>query len=241
MTTQKPSFADKLLPTAPANCDLFDGSQASLLQNLYDAIVSTSGIAQPHDELTLQLSDRFTVEEMASNPVSLRFLQLLVKMTGARRVLEIGAFIGVSTIYFAKALPPGGEVVSIEKFDEFAKICQTNFAQNGVADRIRLLVGDAHSVLETLPRDRKFDLIFIDGNKERYSDYFHMTEPLLSPGGLIVVDDALFHGDALNPVPKTEKGAGSKALLAAAAAARDYDRLLMPFANGMMLFFKPRS
>jgi len=241
MSKQKPSFADKLLPTAPANCDLFEGSQASLLQNLYDTILSTSGIAQPHDELILQLSDRFTVEEMASNPVSLRFLQLLVKMIGARRVLEIGAFIGVSTIYFAKALPLGGEVVSIEKFDEFAKICRANFVQNGVADRVRLLVGDAFSVLQTLPRDQTFDLIFIDGNKERYCDYFHMTEPLLSPGGLIVVDDALFHGDALNPAPKTEKGAGSKALLAAAADARGYERLLMPFANGMMLLFKPRS
>jgi len=241
MTNQKPSFADKLLPTAPANRDLFDGTDASLLQHLYDAIVAASGIAQPHEELTLQLSDRFTVEEMASNPVSLRFLQLLVKMIGARRVLEIGAFIGVSTIYFAKALPLGGEVVSIEKFDEFAKICRVNFAQNGVADRIRLLVGDAHSVLATLPDDEKFDLIFIDGNKERYADYFHMTERLLSPGGLIVVDDALFHGDALNSQPKTEKGAGSKALLDAAAKAHGYDRLLMPFANGMMLLFKPRS
>jgi caffeoyl-CoA O-methyltransferase len=239
--TQKPTFADKLLPTAPANCDLFDGSSASLLRNLYETIVSTSGISQPHDELKLQLSDRFTVEEMASNPVSLRFLQLLAKMIGARRILEIGAFIGVSTIYFAKALPPGGEVVSIEKFEEFAKICEANFAHNDVGDRVRLLVGDAYAILETLPRDEKFDLIFIDGNKERYSDYFHMTEPLLSQGGLIVVDDALFHGDALNAIPTTEKGAGSKALLAAAAAARGYDRLLMPFANGMMLLFKPRS
>jgi len=241
MTTPKPSFADKLLPTAPANCDLFDGPPASLLASLYDTIIATSGIAQPDDELKLQLSDRFTVEEMASNPVSLRFLQLLVKMSGARRILEIGAFIGVSTIYFAKALPTGGEVVSIEKFDEFAKISQTNFVQNDVGDRIRLLVGDAYEVLKTLPRDEKFDLIFIDGNKERYRDYLHMTEPLLSAGGLIVVDDALFHGDSLNPVPKTEKGAGSKALLTAAAAAHGYDRLLLPFANGMMLLFKPRS
>jgi len=229
------------LPPSRANCDLFTGAPGSLSQSLYDAIVATSGIAQPHEEFALKLSDRFTVEEMASNPVSLRFLQLLVKMIGARRILEIGAFIGVSTMYFAKALPPGGEVVSIEKFDEFAKICQANFQRNGLADRIRLLVGDAHAVLRTLPGDETFDLIFIDGNKERYADYFHMTEPLLAPGGLIVVDDALFHGDALNAAPTTEKGAGSKALLAAAAAAHGYDRLLMPFANGMMLLFKPRS
>lgn len=240
MNSQELSFADKLLPTSPANCDLFDGPAPALLQGLYGSIMSTSGIAQPGEELSLRLSDRFTIEEMASNPVSLRFLQLLVKMIGARRVLEIGAFIGISTIYFAKALPPGGEVVTIEKFDEFAEICRSNFAQNGVEDRIRLLVGDAHSVLGTLPRDQQFDLVFIDGNKERYSDYFHMTEPLLAPGGLIVVDDALFHGDALNPQPRTEKGAGAKALLAAAAEARGYDRLLLPFANGMMLLFKPR-
>src|SRR3982751_3219455 len=67
MTSQKPSFSDKLLPTAPANRDLFAGPEASLLPCLYDAIIAASGIVQPHDELTLQLSDRFTVEEMGSN------------------------------------------------------------------------------------------------------------------------------------------------------------------------------
>ncbi len=240
MIDHQVTFADKILPSSPANCDLFAGNPSQLMDALYRSIIVASGIEQPERELTLTMSDRFTVAEMASNPVALRFLQLIVTMLGARRVLEIGAFIGVSTIYFAKALPSGGEVVSIEKFPEFAEICRANFRQNGVEDRIRLLVGDAIDTLSQLPSSEPFDVIFIDGNKERYRDYFQMTERLLAPGGLIIVDDALFHGDALNETPKTEKGAGAKALLEAASAAAGYQRLLLPFANGMMLMLKPR-
>jgi caffeoyl-CoA O-methyltransferase/O-methyltransferase len=235
------NFSDKLLPTSAANCDRFAGPRDQFMAALYEAIIRASGIEPPERELKLEMSKRFTLAEMASNPVALRLLQMLVQMTRARRVLEIGAFIGVSTIYLAKALPPGGEVVTIEKFPEFAEICRANFDQNGVADRIRLIVGDASEILQSLPDSERFDFIFIDGNKERYAEYFRMAERLLDPGGLIIVDDALFHGDALNDVPHTEKGAGSKALLEAACSAVEYQRLLLPFANGMMLLRKPAA
>ena len=238
--THNLTFHEKLLPTTSSNSEFFDGEPGDLLGALYDTITTASGISSPSVELQLELSERHTIEEMASNPVSLRFLQLLIAMVGARRVLEIGAFIGLSTIYMAKALPSGGEVVSIEKFDEFAAICRKNFALNGVDNRIRLIVGDAFDILPSLPRQSSFDLIFIDGNKERYRDYFLAVEPLLAPGGMIVVDDVFFHGDAMNAAPRTTKGAGVKAFLEAAAGATGYRRLLLPIGNGMMLMLKPR-
>jgi len=235
------SFADKLLPTCRANSDQYAGPPERYVEDLYDLVVRASGIVSPAEELDLTMSHRFTLEEMASNPVALRFLQMLAWMVGAKRVLEIGAFIGVSTIYFAQALPPGGKVVSIEKFDEFAAICRTNFERNGVADRIDLRVGDAFEIIPTLPASEPFELVFIDGNKERYRDYLLMTERLLAPGGLIVVDDVFFHGDALNRPPRSEKGAGSLAVAEAAAEAIGYHRLLLPLNNGVMLLMKPRS
>src|SRR5438445_480702 len=141
------------------------------MQSLYDAICQASGIVSPHEEFALEYSNQFTVEEMASNPVSLRFFQFLVRVSGARRVLEIGAFIGLSAMAFARALPDGGEVVTIEKFDRFAAIARRNFEKNGLADKIRLIVGDASDILASLRSVPLFDIVFIDGNKECYRAY----------------------------------------------------------------------
>src|SRR5207244_5106952 len=142
---------------------------------------------------------------MASNPVSLRFFEFLTKVSGARRVLEIGAFIGVSAMSFARALPADGEVVTIEKLDRFAAIARRNFDKNGLGDKIRLIVGDAADVLAGLRSGPPFDLVFIDGNKERYKDYMEATAPLLSPRGIMIVDDVFFHGDAVRATTATEK------------------------------------
>jgi caffeoyl-CoA O-methyltransferase len=240
MTTKPVRFCDKLLPDQHEHTYYFkDGND--YVAALYDTICRASGIASPAQEFKLEQTDKFTVEEMASNPVSLRFLQFLIKVAGVKRVLEIGAFIGVSAMYFAKALPPGGEVVTIEKFDHFAGIARRNFAANGLADRITLLEGDAFEIIEKLPKNRLFDMIFIDGNKERYKDYFVKTEPLLSPRGIALVDDCFFHGDAVNATPTNEKGAGTRAFLDYAATRNDYVRIALPLANGIMMMVRRDS
>lgn len=238
MMATKLSFADKLLPDQPEHTELFAGEHRVVHERLYQTIVEASGIRSPLEEFQLTLTDKFTLEQMASNPVNLRLLQLLMRMIGARRVLEIGAFVGLSTMAMAKALPPGGKVTSIEKFDHFADICRTNFEKNGLADRIQLLQGDAMEVLSRLPEDEHFDFIFIDGNKECYREYFDRLEPRLAAKGLIVVDDVFFHGDVLNDTPRTAKGKGALDFLKRAGQANGYHRLLLPISNGMMLMFK---
>jgi predicted O-methyltransferase YrrM len=234
----KVQFYDHLLPNQSDLLRYFTGEKYEA--SLYATICRASGIRSPHEELVLEVSDKWTVEEMASNPVNLRFLQFLVRISGVRRVLEIGTFVGVSTIYFARAVGEQGEVVTIEKFDEFAAIARRNFVANGVSGRVRLLEGDAHEVMGTLPHDQPFDLIFIDGNKERYKDYFLMAEPLLSPRGLMVVDDCFFHGDAVNPTPSNAKGKGVREFLDYIAERDDYLRIALPVANGMMLITRDR-
>jgi predicted O-methyltransferase YrrM len=238
MLSPKLSFADKLLPVQPEQSELFDGDQAHVHERLYQMILDASGIRSPLEEFELTLSEKFTLPQMASSPVQLRFLQLLIRMIGAHRVLEIGAFVGVSTMAMAKALPPGGKVTSIEKFDHFADICRINFKKNGLADRIEMLQGDAMEVVSQLPKDQVFDFIFIDGNKECYREYFDRLEPRLTARGLMVVDDVLFHCDALNETPRTPKGKGTLDFLKRAAEASGYLRLLLPIGNGMMLMFK---
>ncbi len=235
------AFHDKMLPDQPLHADQFTGSMDAFYPALFETIVRVGQIRTPYEELDLVTSDKFTVEEMGSNPVALRFLQLLIRLSRAQRVLEIGAFIGVSAMYMAKALPKGGEVVTIEKFDHFADICRQNFARNKLDDRITLLQGDANAVIDSLPREKTFDLMFIDGNKERYAEYMRRLEPLLAPGGLMIVDDALFHGDALNAKPTSEKGQGSRDALDLAASWTGYCKCLLPVANGMLLLMKDRQ
>jgi len=236
MSNNKIKFSDKYLPDQAEHNYLYNGKNYS--ENLYNVICKSSGILNPDIDFDLDKTDKFAIEEMASNPVSLRFLQFLIQVAGVKRVLEIGAFIGVSALYFAKALPKDGQVVTIEKFDHFAQIARRNFAKNGLSDRIKLIEGDAFEVIGGLPAKDKFDLIFIDGNKEKYKDYFELTEHLLSPGGIAIVDDCFFHGDVVNQQPTNEKGAGTKAFLDYAATRSDYQRIALPLANGLMMMVK---
>jgi predicted O-methyltransferase YrrM len=228
---------EKLLPNQPFNSDQFSGT-GPVEQSLYETIMWSSGISSPERNFKVERSELFTIEEMASNAVALGFLTWLMKLIGARRVLEIGSFVGVSAMYFASALPPGGRVVTIEKFDHFAAIARRNFAANGLAERIELVEGDAHKVLPTLTDRGPFDLAFIDGNKERYADYFRLVEPMMSSRSVIVVDDVFFHGDALSPTPNSEKGRGVRAFLELAANSADWQRAALPLSNGMMLMCK---
>ena len=229
-------FFDKFLPDQPEHTNNFRGENYHAA--LYELICRSSGIDSPHDSFKLEQTDMFSVEEMASNPISMRFFEFLIQVSGVRRVLEVGAFIGVSTMNFARALPAGGEVVSIEKFDHFAAIARKNFEANGLSGRIRLIEGDAFEVIESLPEDEKFDLIFIDGNKERYKDYVEKTEHLLSDRGIMVVDDCFFHGDVANQTPIDEKGVGTRAFMDHAATRDDYLRIALPLANGIFLMVR---
>jgi caffeoyl-CoA O-methyltransferase len=226
-------FADKLLPDQPEHTSHFTGTD--LVAALYGATCRASGIVSPHEEFSLEYSDRFALEEMASSPVNLRFFQFIAKVGGARRILEIGSFIGLSAMYFAKALPDDGEVVTIEKFAPFADLARRNFARNGLERKIRLLEGDGLDILPGLATAPRFDVVFLDANKERYRDYMELAIPLLSPRGIMIVDDVFFHGDAISPTPRTEKGRGVKAALDFAASLDGWLRIVLPMANGILL------
>src|SRR6185503_20254728 len=103
---------------------------------------------------------------------------------------------------------------------------------NGFANRIELVEGDAHEILPNLEDRGPFDFAFIDGNKERYADYFRLVEPMMAPNGVIAVDDAFFHGDVLAESQRTEKGRGVRAFLDAAAKMDCWNRILLPLSNG---------
>ena len=116
-------------------------------------------------------------------------LNLLVKISDAERILEVGAAVGYSTLWLAKDF--SGEIVTIELKEKDAKQARDNFSELGY-DNIDLHVGDA---LEIMPKlEGKFDLIFIDAAKGQYLNFLDQSLELVNPGGLIVADDVLFKG-----------------------------------------------
>jgi caffeoyl-CoA O-methyltransferase len=238
MKRSRVTYADKLLPNQPELTDLCHGSaltEAAIL----DTILWITGSRRPYEDFDLRLSDRFTPEEMGSPPVTYRLLEFLIVASGARTVLEIGTFIGVSALYLARSLPPGGKVVTFERFDQFAAIARENFSRNRMEDRIQLIEGDAMESLKSLPKSEKFDLMFIDGNKERYDEYFAELEPRLNRPGIVVIDDCLFNGDALSTTPSSEKGRGVRRVLEVISKRDDLLRLVLPVANGILIVRKP--
>jgi len=206
---------------------------------LYALISSHAAHFQP-DGLRIETSSHMELEEMSSPPFLLAFVDAIVQMTGAKTVLEIGTFVGSSTMQFAKMVGPTGHVTTLEIGKEFADIARRNFAQNGLVDRITLIEGDASTSLASLPK-RSFDLVFIDGDKERYLDLALEAETLVTGKGVIIVDDVFFHGDAVNAVPSTPKGLGCKRLIEHYRADDRFGHLVLPIRNGLLVLFHRQS
>lgn len=123
-----------------------------------------------------------------------KFLHLLARIRGARRILEIGTLAGYSTIWLARALPPGGQLITLEYDPRHADVARANIARAGLADRVDVRVGRAIEALPGLVVDEPFDLIFIDADKPSTADYFRWAVKLSRPGTVIVVDNVVRDG-----------------------------------------------
>jgi len=126
-----------------------------------------------------------------------RFLETLVWLSGARRILEIGTFTGYSALSMAAALPAGGRLVTCELSGERAAVARRHFDASPWADRIEIRVGRALDTLAGL--DGPFDLVFLDADKTNYRNYYEAVLPKLADHGLIVVDNVLWSGRVLDP------------------------------------------
>src|ERR1700747_1555369 len=121
-----------------------------------------------------------------------RFLKMLVRLTGARNILEIGMFTGYSTLMIAEALPDDGRLITCEINPEAEAIARRYFAESPHGNKITIRMGPALDTIKTLTGP--LDLIFIDADKPNYSNYYEACLPLLKPGGLIVGDNVLWSG-----------------------------------------------
>ena len=144
------------------------------------------------ERLASETRERTTAPQMMVGPLEGRFLELLVRLTRARRVLELGTFTGWSSIAMASGLPPDGRIVTCDIDPEAQEIARRYAEEAGVADRIDYRLGPGLETIQSL--EGPLDLVFIDADKEGYLDYYEATLPLLADGGLIVADNVLWSG-----------------------------------------------
>ncbi|HEY2223807.1 O-methyltransferase [Actinomycetospora sp.] len=146
--------------------------------------------------------------EIAVSPLQGGFLALLVRMLGARRVLEVGTLGGYSATVMARALPDEGSLVTLEVDPHHADVARAVFDDAGVADRVKVMVGAA---AETMPRlGGPFDLVFIDADKPSNATYVREALTLSRPGTVIVVDNVVRQGAVADPGDDSANVAGSR-------------------------------
>lgn len=153
-------------------------------------------------ELVAETEGMPSLAAMVTMPEEGQLLALLAGLVGATRVLEIGTFTGYATLCMARALRPGGKIVTCDVNARWTRIARRYWERAGVADRIDLRIGDAKDVLAALlDQDGPggYDLVFVDADKSSYPMYYEAALALLRPGGLVVLDNTLFFGRVTDP------------------------------------------
>ncbi|HZY82667.1 MAG TPA: O-methyltransferase [Cyclobacteriaceae bacterium] len=167
----------------------------------------------PHDD-ALAAAERAIVEsgipQISVSPNQGKFLHVLAKMCGARKILEVGTLGGYSTIWMARALPPGGKVVTLEIDPKHAEVARANFERAGLSNVIDIRLGKAVDSLPALKAasEGPFDMIFIDADKPPYAEYFQLALKLSKPGTLIVADNVIRAGKVLDAQTDDEMVSG---------------------------------
>ncbi len=167
--------------------------------------------AEQHSDEVEPLFDELREETIAqtSNPqmqvgrLEGRFLHMLVKLTSARRVLEIGMFTGYSTLMMASALPEGGEIITCEIDPAVEAIARRYFDRHPHGQKIDIRMGPALETLKSIAGP--LDLVFIDADKVNYIAYYEAVLPLLRAGGLLIADNTLWSGKVVAPETEVER------------------------------------
>ena len=161
-----------------------------IIRYLRDTIPSPEG-------LILEMEEYAKKHEVPiSQPESIRFVEVLLKIAGAKKILELGTAIGYSAIRMTRA--SGAEVVTVEISEEMAKIAQENFQRAECTDKVTLLIGDAREVVSDMEGEELFDAIFVDAAKGQYMEFFPHCERLLKKGGILISDNVLYKGMTAN-------------------------------------------
>ncbi|HEX7197619.1 MAG TPA: class I SAM-dependent methyltransferase [Candidatus Limnocylindria bacterium] len=162
------------------------------------------------------------------------FMAMLVRLTGARRILEIGTFTGYSSTAMALALPEDGRILCCDVSREWTDVARRAWADAGVADKVELRLAPAVDTIEGL-EDDSFDLAFIDADKPSYDAYYEGCLRVVRAGGLILIDNVLWSGEVADPAAEGDNVTAIRALNEKIADDERVDHVILPIGDGLTM------
>jgi len=206
---------------------------------LYDYVIERGVREHPELAALREATRTHPRAGMQISPEQGQLMQLLIRLTGARRTIEIGVFTGYSALAVALALPDDGRILACDVSDEFTRVGRPYWERAGVAHRIELVLAPAVATLDArlaAGEAGNYDFAFIDADKSNYAAYYERCLQLLRPGGLIAIDNVLWSGRVARPADAGD--ADTLALQALNRALHDDARIdlaLLPIGDGLTL------
>lgn len=194
----------------------------------------------PEDQLLADLYRqthiRFVNPNMASGHLQGKFLEFLSYMIRPEFILEIGTFTGYSAICLAKGLRDSGRLITIEMNDELTEFALSYFQLAGIESKITRMTGRAQDIIPSL--GLKFDLVFIDGDKREYTDYYRLVSGIVKPGGFILADNILWGGKAMDPLASDPQAKGIISFNEMIKKDNSVEIVTIPLRDGIMMIRK---
>jgi len=188
------------------------------------------------EDLYRQTHIRFVNPNMVSGHIQGKFLEMISKMISPENILEIGTYTGYSAICLSKGLRKGGKLITIEINDELTDFAQKYITEAGADSEITQLTGNA---LELIPRlDLIFDLVYIDGDKREYVDYYKAVIGKVRPGGFIIADNVLWGGKVLEKETSDTQAKGVIEFNEMIRNEKNIEQVIIPLRDGLMLIRK---
>ena len=187
---------------------------------------------------------------MLSGAVQGQFMRMLVQMTGASRILELGTFTGYSAICLASALPEDGHLDTLELNDELEDLILEGFERAGLSEKISLHIGDCKETLRSIrsemgpePAPEKlYDIVYMDANKREYCEYYELVFDMVRPGGLILADNVLWDGKVCqDPLPQDKQTLGIARFNDLIRDDRRVESVILPLRDGLNVIRKKEA
>lgn len=190
------------------------------------------------EDLFRQTYIRFVNPNMATGHLQGKFLELITKMINPELILEIGTFTGYSTICLARGLRNGGRLITIELNDELKEFSRSYFITAGVDQNITQMTGNALEILPSL--NMMFDMVFIDGDKREYCDYYNLIKDKVRKGGYIIADNVLWGEKVLEAGTTDKQTRGIIDFNNMIMNEKDIEHVIIPLRDGITIIRKIR-
>ena len=174
------------------------------------------------------------IKRMQVDPTQCHFLHLIIKISNIKNVLEIGTFTGLSALSISLALPDDGKLIALDKNEETNKIASSYFKKAKQDHKIQTIIKPALETLKKL-ENKKFDMVFIDADKMNYKEYYEKSLGLINQGGLIIIDNVLWHGDVVDEKNNDKFTVNIREFNRFVSEDKRVEQIIIPLGDGMTI------